>query len=145
MLVQPTSPNRRLDLKFHIAVSSTYSLDDLPRHQSGSLSVSQAFLNWSEFVSIGCIIQPYMIHIVKTESTLVRPPHAQYVANVLGNLGFRAAPICAVQETALRSCKKGGQGNSVNRVHNPPLTLFQVWCASLSTRLCLCQCQAASM
>ena len=55
MLVQPTSPNRRLDLKFHIAVSATYSLDDLPWHQSGSLSASQAFLNWTEFVSIGCI------------------------------------------------------------------------------------------
>ena len=51
-----------------------------------------------------------MIYIVKTEATLVRPPHAQYVANVSGNLGFRAAPICAVQETALRSCKKGGHG-----------------------------------
>ena len=77
-------------------------------------------------------IQPYMIHIVKTELTLVRPPDAQYVANVLGNLGFRAAPICAVQETVLRICKKGGQGNSVNRVHNPPLTLFQV-CLSVNT------------
>ena len=79
-----------------------------------------------------------MIHIVKTESTLVRPPHAQYVAIVLGNLGFRAAPICAVQETALRSCKKGGTGtgNSVNRVHNPPLTLFQV-CLSVNTSVSL--------
>ena len=77
-------------------------------------------------------IQPYMIHIVRTELTLVRPPDAQHVANVLGNLGFRAAPICAVQETVLRICKKGGQGNCVNRVHNPPLTLFQV-CLSVNT------------
>ena len=29
-------------------------------------------------------IQPYMIHIVNTELTLVKPPHAQYETNVFG-------------------------------------------------------------
>ena len=126
---------------------STYSLDDFPRHQSGSLSVSQAFLNWSEFVSIGCIIQPYMIHIVKTESTLVRPPHAQYVANVSGNLGFRAAPICAVQETALRSCKKGGHEQLCQP--GPQSSLSSVVCLSVNTSVPLsmssCFCKVDSL
>ena len=116
---------------------STYSLDDFPRHQSGSLSVSQAFLNWTEFVSIGCIYtaiyDPQCEDRVNFSQASSRTVYSIYVS---GNLGFRAAPICAVQETALRSCKKGGQGNSVNRVHNPPLTLFQV-CLSVNTSVSL--------
>ena len=85
-----------------------------------------------------------MIQIVKTELTLVRPPHAQYVANVSGNLGFRAAPICAVQETALRSCKKGGHGqlcqpgpkSSPYSLSSVPLC--QHVCASVNVKLLLC-------
>ena len=85
-----------------------------------------------------------MIHIVKTELTLVRPPSAQYAAIVLGNLGFRAAPIFAVQETALRSCKKGGHGqlyqpgpkSSPYSLSSVPLC--QHACASVNVKLLLC-------
>ena len=92
MLVQPTSPNRRLDLKFHIVVSSTYSLDDLPWHQSGSLSASFAFLNWTEFVSTECIYTTIYDPHCEDRVNFSQASYAQYVANVLGNLGFRAAP-----------------------------------------------------
>ena len=145
MLVQPTSPNRRLDLKFHIAVSSTYSLDDLPRHQSGSLSASQAFLNWTEFVSIGCIYtaiyDPNCEARVNISQASSRTVYSNYV---LGGFGFRAAPICAVQETALRSCKKGGHGqlcqpgpkSSPYSLSSVPLC--QHACASVNVKLLLC-------
>ena len=133
-------------------MSSTYSLDDLPRHQSGSLSASQAFLNWTEFVSIGCIYtaiyDPQCEDRVNFSQASSRTVYSIYVS---GNLGFRAAPICAVQETALRSCKKGGHGqlcqpgpkSSPYSLSSVPLC--QQVCASVNVNVNVCFCQVDSL